>query len=782
MARRSILVLLMLLAVLLIGTHVTLADIPAFSGAEGAGSTATGGRGQEVYHVTNLNEAGPGSFVDALSQSNRLIVFDVSGVITLNTPDSASGRNDHFLRVGKSNLTIAGQTAPGNGIVIVGTGMKFTGDNVVMRNISTRPGIMWNGQTRTMDGLWLQTQNSIFDHISVAWASDEGISGSDAVANTTVQYSIAAEGLMDHSYGAIMGPDTANTVLSYHHNLFTNNRSRNPRLGNEVGAVNVADFRNNVLYNWGGNAGYSGNNQEGDGNFVGNYYVAGPNTNSGDRSEAFSGGSLLTNIYQSGNKIDPDLDGVFDGTDTGWSMFNRTYTKEDNPLAAPNVTTQTADDALNTVLHHSGSQWWSRTSTDTRVVNDVRSAGTAGDLIYDPSEVGGWPTEAEIHRPADWDIDGDGMPGYWELEHGLDPEVANNNADFDNDGYTDVEEYINEIAAWPAPRPIVFTGATNGRYAQITNWDIPFQPSRFDTAIINTGVVEIDAVGQHAGNLILGANSDDNPTFNITSGWIKVEQAAYGLSDGRTVIGDHAEATATLNLSGGLLRTETLNKNSASSFNFTGGVLSAGTVGFDLVNNGGTIAPGASVGVTQVLADLELLSGVLEIELASPTEADLVDVEGVFHLGGDLSVSLLDGFDPESGSWVIATASSFTGNFESVTPGFAVSRQGGELMLSVVAGLPGDYNDDGIVNLADYTVWRDNLGGSFDLNGNGVETGESAGVVDAADYNYWRSHYGSSLASLANSEANVVPEPASLLLLLTPIVAIYLRRRVLSGE
>ena len=176
-------------------------QMPAFPGAEGAGSTATGGRGQEVYHVTNLNQSGPGSFVDALSQSNRIVVFDVSGVINLNTPDPAAGRNDHWFRTGVSNITIAGQTAPGNGIVIQGTGTKFTGNNVVLRNLNFRPGGTWNDQVRTMDGLWIEAQNSVFDHVSSAWASDEGISTTDIADNTTVQYSIMAEGLLDHSYG-----------------------------------------------------------------------------------------------------------------------------------------------------------------------------------------------------------------------------------------------------------------------------------------------------------------------------------------------------------------------------------------------------------------------------------------------------------------------------------------------------------------------------------------------------------------------------------------------------
>ncbi|HWP39722.1 MAG TPA: hypothetical protein VNL70_02265, partial [Tepidisphaeraceae bacterium] len=187
--RGSAAILIKMVAVggyLMVGATAASAAIPAFPGAEGAAAAATGGRGRDVYHVTNLNESGPGSFRDALSQSNRIVVFDVSGIIRI----TSASQGDHWFRTGVSNITIAGQTAPGKGIVIQGTGMKFTGTNVVLRNLSFRPGNRWGDQVRTMDGLWLQTRDSIFDHVSVAWASDEGISLSDSVANTTVQYSI----------------------------------------------------------------------------------------------------------------------------------------------------------------------------------------------------------------------------------------------------------------------------------------------------------------------------------------------------------------------------------------------------------------------------------------------------------------------------------------------------------------------------------------------------------------------------------------------------------------
>src|SRR5262249_32019190 len=142
-----------------------------------------------------------------------------------------------------------------------------------------------------------------------------------------------------------------------------------------------------------------------------------------------------------------------------------------------------------------------------------------------------------------------------------------------------------------------------------------------DTAVIKTGTVVMDSFGQHAGNLLFATNPGNNATLNITAGWVKVEDAAHGLSDGMTSIGDNNAATGTLNLSGGKLTTKVLDEGDGGTFNFTGGVLSAQTVGFDLVNNGGTIAPGESPGMTHVMGDLTLTSGTLEIEVGGTLES-----------------------------------------------------------------------------------------------------------------------------------------------------------------
>lgn len=791
-----------LLTCLTVLTAVASAEaIPAFPGASGPGGDATGGRGGDVYHVTTLvaDKAGqtPGSLqfgINNAPASGRTIVFDVGGTIYLEGL-TAQDR----LRYGKANITIAGQTAPGPGITIAGTGSKWTGDNIILRNLTIRPSTNANGTTH--DAFDMQLKNSIVDHVSATWFTDEGISQTDSGVNSTFQYAIIAEGLnyAGHSYGSIISTEVDGTHLSFNHNLYAHNNSRMPRLGSEpdsnTGAPRSAflDWSNNVVYNWQSRAGYSGTVQESRSNFIGNYYIKGPNNG----TTAFLGGDDassvgFTQVYQStsaalANKFDDDKDGVLhDGiifgptttlpNSSGQKAYSGNTTFVATAFSISGVDApETADVALDRVLAYGGANWTNRNPIEQRIVNSTKNG--SGRLINDLSsgvQAAEWAAvvaQQQVFREAGFDTDLDGMPDEWELDHGLNPNASNHNADFDLDGYTDLEEYINELAEWPAPQPILFNGATNDRYAQITNWDILWQPSKYDTAVINQGTVQIDAVGQHAGRLVLGANPGDTPTLDITAGWIKVEDADHGLSDGMTVIGDHSSAIATLNLTGGRLRTGVLMKNTGSVFDFSGGVLSADTVEFDLTNDGGAIAPGESVGTTEVQGNLTLRAGVLEIELASATLADLVNVTGTLTLGGALDVSLLGEFAPTSGSWVIATASDISGGFDSVTPGFQVEQQGGNLVLSV-AGLAGDYNDDGVVDASDYTVWRDNLDTSTTLPGD-----TTPGSVTQADYHVWRSHFGQTLAPTpVGSARTVVPEPWASLLLCLPAIGLVARR------
>lgn len=777
------------------------AQIPAFSGAEGPGATASGGRGGDVYHVTSLafdkDGVTPGTFkygINTAPATGRTIVFDVGGTIFQN-----GGGSNWWFRSGSSNITIAAQTAPG-GITIAGTGTKFTGNNIILRNLTVRSNQdPVNPTSFTYDGVSTQATNSILDHLTVTWASDEGISATDAVNNTTVQYSLIGEGLNynGHSYGSIINTQNSNAPIGYHHNLYAHNNSRNPRLGSETGTGAIANFYNNVIYNWVNRAGYSALNADSGiqepsrTNMVNNFYMRGANNG----STIFLSAGDQTQIYQSGNLYDGNKDGDFnDGTAVTWAQFTGTETQLAAPLAVAGNVIDSATQGRDRVLAYSGAIWWDRDAIDTRIINSVVTGTGAIINTVPAAEWASVLAAPMVTRAADWDSDLDGMPKDWEVLHGLDPNVAENNGDFDADGYTNLEEYINETAEWPASAPILFNAATNSRYAQITNWDVNvdpiavthWQPSRFDTAVINNGTVAVDAVGQHAGNLLLGTNAGDNATLNITSGWIKVEDAPQGMSDGITSIGDNNAATAVLNLSGGKLTTKTLLKGAGGSFNFTGGVLSAQTVGFDLVNDGGTIAPGASPGVTQVLGDLTLNSGVLEIEIGGTGigEFDRVLVSGETMLGGELSVKLVDlaggnnPYVPQLGDQFAFLASSGgasgmfdTFDYPELPTGLEWALTPGDVatFLTVVetaTTLAGDYNDDGVVDAADYTAWRDNLGGTSLLN----ETA-SLGVVDEADYDAWKANFGAVAGGSGGLSA--VPEPNSVVLVSMGLVALY---------
>lgn len=848
--------------------------IPAFPGADGAAAYASGGRatgsGQIVYHVTtnavSFNDSSaasniPGTLRYGLSDANfpagvpRTIVFDVGGLFYLGRdaqtgwdPNGNGWDSQSRLTIGGTNVTLAGQTAPGAGVIFMGGGLKPQGTNNITRNITiasgygmrnwwkpgdpmpTEPDPLPSNQgpglfpdAYVFDGMDISGSNLMIDHVSVLYTTDEGVSMNENASDITVQYANISQGQnypqwdaegggwTGHALGSLLGAGNVDyqAAVSFHHNLYAHQKGRVPQLQRgEDGAY--YDFRNNVFYNWMGTAGaQSGNTYI---NLEGNFYLAGHGgdnpiggTNTGLQNVDGGTGVMRgsSRVYRQGNLLDANKDDdANDGQNVSGGASGPLWMNGVDTYAG---VTENARDAYDRVLDHVGANWWTRDDVidtpDERIIHETRT-GTGKIMAWadnpwdnDPTEGAEWralKNTATMYRDGAWDTEpatnaaygaGDGMPTYWELEHGLNPNIRDDAGDFDDDGYTNLEEYLNEIAAWPAPNAIVFNNAKgDGRFEHILNWDAnpeagseqPWQPSRFDTAIIDNGNVTIDSVGQHAGNLILATNSGDNATLSITDGWIRVEDASHGLSDGMTVIADHPDATATLNLSGGLLRTETLLKGPGGTLNFTGGILSADTVGFAFSNDGGIFAPGESVGATQVLGDLDLNAGSLAIELASPTEADFVDVTGTLMLGGDLDVMLLDGFDPESGSWVIATATAFDGMFDAVTEGFRVSLQGSDLVLSVATLLAGDFNGDGIVNLTDYTFWRNNLGATDGPGLAADQTGPSGtpdGVVDAHDYLLWRDNLGSPPGSAAVNSDSQVPEPTAWLLAIGLLVA-----------
>jgi len=416
--------------------------LAAFPGAEGAGANAQGGRGGDVYHVTNLNDSGAGSLREGIRTATgpRTIVFDMAGTINLVSR----------LNINKSFLTIAGQTAPGDGVTVGGHSTVVSGNNVVVRYLRFRVGDT-NCPAIQDDALWVdKTSDVILDHVSASWSVDETLSVTES-NRVSVQWSFITESMKNschekgaHGYGSLIRYGTGQ--VTYHHNLYAHHDSRNPRVGDNIGL----DFVNNVIYDWGGESSYSGPAEEGSPrvNYVGNYLVAGPMTAS-SKLRAFSSGGVTTQIYQSNNLIDGDKDGVRDGANNEWAMFIGSYTKrEPARFEFAQVSTHDAPTAYELVLKTAGNSL-KRDSVDERVAGEVRS-GT-GRHINSQTEVGGFPVLNP--GPALNDADNDGIPDEWETNHGLNPTDAADGRATASGGYTNLELYLNDLVPVPGVDP-----------------------------------------------------------------------------------------------------------------------------------------------------------------------------------------------------------------------------------------------------------------------------------------------------------------------------------------
>ena len=391
----------------------------AFPGAEGFGAYATGGRGGTVVHVTNLNASGPGSLADAVSQPNRTVVFDVGGVIDI------TGQN---LTIA-SNLTIAGQTAPGEGITIYGGRVIMSNSsNVIMRYIRMRGSISMPEDkcTLTMD----YCDNVILDHCSISWGRWDNVHIKDA-NNITYQNCIISEGIEPQRFGAITD-GTRNWTIS--HCLWTNNKSRNPKMKCYL------QYYNNVVYNYG--IGIVGGHSAADNyqDVMNNYFITGPS--SGSSNKYFDQWTETDHLYSTGNYTDDNRDGKLNGrliTDYNGAT----------PMQQPNLKCQApmnlepAEDAFYAVMEHAGASRV-RDGHDLRIIEQLASLGTKGAFIANEQDVGGIGTLAGADAPAD--SDGDGMPDEWEKANGTDPDKADANGDADGNGYTNIEDYVNSLA------------------------------------------------------------------------------------------------------------------------------------------------------------------------------------------------------------------------------------------------------------------------------------------------------------------------------------------------
>ena len=526
--------------------------LPAFPGAEGAGANARGGRGGTVFHVTTTNDTGSSSLAGSLRQgvsvANRTIVFDVSGTINLASD----------LKITVSNLTIAAQSAPGDGIAIKGWSfMVQDTHDVVVRYLRCRPGDV-NCSSFQGDAFdFVNVTNVIADHVSASWSVDECLSPTHS-ANVTLQWCLIGESMKKschvkgaHGYGSLMRYNDG--LFSVHHSLYANNDSRNPRPGDNT----RLDFVNNVAYNWGGFCGYNGNDSPdnmGNGglyftnslNYISNCFVAGPNSSA---TLAFDSGvtnALQCQIFQSGNYIDNNKNAALDGANTGWSMFGSPFTQLSNPFTNLPVTTDAPRTAYERVLAFVGASLV-RDPVDERIVRTVRTRGGkhideinavafTGDYltntIYYTNIVSGtnfvtvtnyiavnpWPTLVSVVAPTD--TDQDGMPNFWEQNLGLNSAVANNNHT-NVSGYTDIEDYLNFLGAPHNFGGVNATNVTNLR--ALTGNDTNYV---FTVVNATNGVVALAADGFTA-NFFPATNFIGLAyfTFSVTNA---VNQTAFG--------------------------------------------------------------------------------------------------------------------------------------------------------------------------------------------------------------------------------------------------------------
>ena len=461
---------------------------PAFPGAEGFGRYVSGGRGGNVYHVTSLADDGTeGTLRWALGKSGaKTIVFDVSGTIHLQSS----------LNISMGNVTIAGQTAPGDGICVADYPVAIKANNVIVRYMRFRLGnknVLLNGADGWDAFGGMDQENIIVDHCSVSWSIDECLSvlGNK---NTTVQWCLVAQSLVNsgHSKGAHgYGGNWGGSGASFHHNLIAHHGSRTPRLGPRPTTQldERMDMRNNVIYNFGGNGCYGGEGMTV--NIVNNYYKPGPGTSTDKKGYRIAGIGIRTQSYvDTYPAYAPALHlwgkyFVTGNYNTKYSSVNNdnwTYgiinqidasgcdgtftaeTKDSIKLAEPMdfvaTTTHSADDAYDRVLDYAGASL-SRDSFDELMVSDARN-GAASYTGKGLSK--GFVNSQDDNRPADaaddwsaWptlnstaapiDTDGDGMPDEWEKSNGLDPSDPSDGKTIGTDGYSNLENYLNSLVA-----------------------------------------------------------------------------------------------------------------------------------------------------------------------------------------------------------------------------------------------------------------------------------------------------------------------------------------------
>jgi hypothetical protein len=843
--------------------------LPAFPGADGFGANALGGRGGAVYHVTNLtdNASAPaaGSFRAVLAQiktdetrktnpiTAATVVFDVGGTIQLT--DNLDVKN-------VNNVTIAGQTAPGPGINLVGykfdvtssaTGNNAATSNIVVRYIADRRGNTISPADDDAMGVLGSTSDQnhnthdvILDHVTAAWGMDEDLSVTDSATNVTIQNSFITEALESgHQFGSLIRPRFGASV-SYIGNLYANNRSRNPRPGTYNNSLLNFDFRNNTIYNWGDRAGYTGgatdvNTEFVNMNYTGNYVIAGPSTPSAanntaaflvDTSQGVKD-PLVVQVYQANNLIDLNRNSIPDGVNTGWNAFvqyngtttspfgsnqnaNLTTTQEASPFAYPTSGSTTTDPtiAYQQTLASAGNTPWARNESDARVISQVQHNGGAILLTAPQNEYNDLINQTQVSRPANFDTDQDGMPNTWEQARGLNPSVADNNlvvslAESPSlAGYTWLEMYLNDLtlqASW--------AGGTNGQWDSILNWNGQLPNLQDSTAMFgNVGGAAVVSVAsnEHVGQLFF-----DNPAGYSVGGpgviTLDVLNHTGGTGAYATVTvasGNHTISTPVM------MSSDTQFAIALGSKLTLSGALTATGKNITVSGGGSLVTPAIRAnGVTVAAGTLQIAADgssngtsiISALSIAAGAKLDLMNNDLILNYSGASPVGTIRGYLVSAfnqGAWNGAGLASSSANPSSLTAlGYAdvsnTTFDGQTISGSAVVvkfTYYGDSNLDGKVDTTDFQMFLDGL---VATSGSSWSQGDYTydGHVDLGnDFNLFLVSYlmqGGALGDLApiilnDSELSTsqraqllsaVPEPVSLTLLGSAVMASMIRRR-----
>lgn len=455
--------------------------IPAFPGAEGGGAYTPGGRGGKIFVITSLADSGPGTLREACEAGGaRVIVFNVAGIIQLKTPIS----------IRAPYVTIAGQTAPGDGVCVAGESFKIDTHDVIIRHMRFRRGA--TDVTRRDDALGGSPMgNVIIDHVSASWGLDENMSlyrnmfkeHKDAkvrklpTSNLTIQNSISSEGLdtYNHAFGSTIGGLNSTFVR----NLWANNISRNP----SVGMYGSFNFINNVIFNW-WNRSIDGGDYRSMFNIINNYFKPGPITPKDEPirhrilkpESGYFQPKTFGRAYVDGNIVEGNELVSQDNWNGGVQLENFSkealekhlrYIQQSHMFPIVNVEIMSAAKAFDFVLENSGATLPKRDAVDKRIVKQVRTGkinypdgleSTVGGefinrrlpadsykkgIITSVEQVGGYP---EYNGKPYKDSDSDGMPDRWERKYKLNPnDPSDANGDINGDGYTNIEKYFNGI-------------------------------------------------------------------------------------------------------------------------------------------------------------------------------------------------------------------------------------------------------------------------------------------------------------------------------------------------